>query len=510
MLPAAAPSSSSLPPVPSATVGEWHRLAAHLRQAGLTAAFLAARQQSAEAMPPAQRMAWLEQRFLSDPSPAGELLRLFAAMGPAPVGQWAQALTGPLVEFLLANGCLESVDAGLWCPFRLEVVRELYLFTDRPGAPRADTVMEFGPTTRLLLEASLPSSNRKPVGAMLDLGCGAGGLALLHAAHAQQVTGVDLNPRAVAMAQWNAAINGIPNATFLAGDLYGPVAGQQFDLIVSQPPFVPRRPDQPEITYMHAGDRGDRVIRRVVAEAPAHLRPGGQAFVLADLALEEQQEAIDVLPVWANPQSSSQPESTGGSTVVFAQEEPVSLELHAQQYFAQALHLQGDAMWQQTRLQVEHLQRLGVACLRPTLTVLTADGSQERELIEVPAARWGRLQRAAIEKQLALLRLRHRPEQILPLRLRIHPESGWRQEGRLAGMEGSEEWTLVPPPESLFGTPVVTQAVIGLLQVTHEAESVAEALATAQPEEADAEAFRASALAALVTMLRYGLVEVAE
>src|SRR5699024_11015949 len=78
---------------------------------------------------------------------------------------------------------------------------------------------------------------RSPVRRVLDLGCG-GGIQALHASrHAEHVVATDLSERALAFAAFNAALNGI-ELELRHGSLLEPVAGESFDLVVSNPPFV--------------------------------------------------------------------------------------------------------------------------------------------------------------------------------------------------------------------------------------------------------------------------------
>ena len=72
--------------------------------------------------------------------------------------------------------------------------------------------------------------------------------------------GTDINPRAIALARANATLNGIGNVEFRAGNLYEPVQGDEFDLIVSQPPYYPALPGS-EKTFLHGGPRGDELSR---------------------------------------------------------------------------------------------------------------------------------------------------------------------------------------------------------------------------------------------------------
>lgn len=156
---------------------------------------------------------------------------------------------------------------------------------------------------------------RAPVGRVLDLGCG-GGIQALHASrHAEQVVATDLSERALAFAAFNAALNEV-ELELRQGSLLDPVAGETFDLIVSNPPFVitPRRaaaepetgsrsePDpgsesepgsEPEPgpepaatettwTYRDGGRAGDTLLAELLTALPVHLAPGGGAVMLGN------------------------------------------------------------------------------------------------------------------------------------------------------------------------------------------------------------------------------------
>lgn len=95
------------------------------------------------------------------------------------------------------------------------------------------------PETELLVEIALglPLTNDAQV---LDLGTGTGAIALALASEnpAWQVTGVDVNPDAVALAQANAVANQLKHVRFLSSDWFLALAGNKFSLIVSNPPYV--------------------------------------------------------------------------------------------------------------------------------------------------------------------------------------------------------------------------------------------------------------------------------
>ncbi len=136
--------------------------------------------------------------------------------------------------------------------------------------------------TRLLaarLRAHLPGPQTR----VLDLCSGSGYLAVVAAlAGAGEVTAVDLSRRAVLSARLNARLNGV-RVRALRGDLLAPVRGERFDLIVSNPPYVPAANDALPgrgARAWDAGRDGRALLDRVLAEAPGALTPGGSLLVV--------------------------------------------------------------------------------------------------------------------------------------------------------------------------------------------------------------------------------------
>ena len=109
----------------------------------------------------------------------------------------------------------------------------------------------------------------------LDLCTGNGIQAILLAAHAEHVVATDVNERALAYARFNAALNGVDNVETRAGSFFEPVEGEQFDLVVANPPYVV----SPESAYLFrdSGMRGDAVSELVVRGGRATLAPGAFA-----------------------------------------------------------------------------------------------------------------------------------------------------------------------------------------------------------------------------------------
>ncbi|MFW0790075.1 DUF7059 domain-containing protein [Gordonia sp. CPCC 205333] len=146
----------------------------------------------------------------------------------------------------------------------------------RDGPVNHDHVLGVGGASISLARAVI----RRPARRALDLGTGCGVQALHLAAHAEDVVATDTNDRALALASATARLNGM-TWDLRNGSLFEPVHGEQFDLIISNPPFVVSAGAQDYI-YRDSGVSGDRLCAKLIADLPAHLAPGGTATVLAN------------------------------------------------------------------------------------------------------------------------------------------------------------------------------------------------------------------------------------
>jgi release factor glutamine methyltransferase len=121
-------------------------------------------------------------------------------------------------------------------------------------------------------------------GRVLDLCAGSGALAVSAAlAGAREVTAVDISWRAVLATRLNARRNGV-RVKALRGDLFAPVRGRRFDLVVSNPPYLPssraRPPHRGPARAWEGGADGRALLDRICAEAPGHLEPDGSLLVV--------------------------------------------------------------------------------------------------------------------------------------------------------------------------------------------------------------------------------------
>jgi HemK-related putative methylase len=121
----------------------------------------------------------------------------------------------------------------------------------------------------------------------LDMGAGAGAGAVFAARRGFSVVAVDVNPEAARCARINAQLNRMEaQVDVREGDLFAPVAGERFHLVLFNPPFYRGTPGD---ALDHAW-RSPDVIERFAAALPGHLAPGGRALVV--LSTDGEQEAM--------------------------------------------------------------------------------------------------------------------------------------------------------------------------------------------------------------------------
>ncbi len=126
---------------------------------------------------------------------------------------------------------------------------------------------------------------------VLEIGTGTGFLALLAARRARRTVGVDINPDAVRALQINALLNRLEDRVEARqGDLFAPVAGERFDLILFNPPyFAGRATDLWDYAWRDVG----QTRARFVAQAADFLAPGGRILICdSDLAVDRMDRAL--------------------------------------------------------------------------------------------------------------------------------------------------------------------------------------------------------------------------
>ncbi|MGW2787483.1 HemK2/MTQ2 family protein methyltransferase [Streptomyces populi] len=117
---------------------------------------------------------------------------------------------------------------------------------------------------------------------VLDLGTGSGALAVEAGRLGARVTAVDISWLALAAAWCNGLLNG-QRVKVRHGDLTAAVPGRRFDLVVTNPPYVPAPGDGPprgRVRAWDAGTDGRLLIDRICAATPSVLRPAGRLLMV--------------------------------------------------------------------------------------------------------------------------------------------------------------------------------------------------------------------------------------
>jgi hypothetical protein len=246
-------------------------------------------------------------RATRDGSALATLTRLWLLQAPVTVEAAERALPGllgPLAHLGIVQGSGDEVRALVDVRPYADEDHDWWVLSDlTPGLDGrnlrvgGDHVLGISSASTSLAQLTV----RDPADRALDLGTGCGVQALHLAAHTREVVATDVNDRALWMTGLNAELNGAFEGGRLEvrdGSLFEPVAGERFDLVVTNPPFVISPATGERLVYRDSGLPGDEVVRRVVAEAPGHLRPGGWCQVLANWVIEKGRPWDERLAGW--------------------------------------------------------------------------------------------------------------------------------------------------------------------------------------------------------------------
>lgn len=219
---------------------------------------------------PAVRAEGLQELGLVYPIPGSDLLAAKADLRPY---GWEGSVDG-------------GAGAELWVASDLAAHQE-------DGVLRHDHVLGIGQASTTLVQTTI----RRQVGRALDLGTGCGIQAFHLLLHSGHVTATDISERALAFTRFNILLNAVAlsvdparpgdRVSLRLGSLLEPVAGEEFDLVVSNPPFVitPRSAGEDpagQFTYRDGGLPGDEIVASLVAGLPGVLAPGGIAQMLGN------------------------------------------------------------------------------------------------------------------------------------------------------------------------------------------------------------------------------------
>jgi SAM-dependent methyltransferase len=218
------------------------------------------------------------RRRLRDKGSFGALARLFLLGDEVKRSELESALGALGVQGLALLGLCDVNGSAVRATVMLIPHGDYYIACDSTAPVGVDTPFDYVPGVQAPSVTLAKLAVRSRAGSALDLGTGSGLQALLAAKHSRSVVATDVNQRALTFARFNARLNDLSNIEFRHGATFEPVVGEQFDLIVSNPPYV----ISPEYRYSYRDSDipGDELCRQIVEEVPSHLKEAGFAHVL--------------------------------------------------------------------------------------------------------------------------------------------------------------------------------------------------------------------------------------
>lgn len=227
------------------------------------------------------------------PSPLDPLIGLLLMGEETRLSELAGLLEADHIRALEEMNVIEVRGPSAKSHLKLFPCRGLLIATDNEEPdPSLNKVMCLYPDSYVMADII----DRPPVHQVLDLCTGSGIYALRAASHSDAVLGVDISERAITFSQFNVGFNQIRNAEFRMGDLYEPVEGATFDLIIANAPFNPE-PETPAgahapsprgADYFSGGRSGEELLSRVIAGLDQHLSPRGVCHLVTLLVHPKQ------------------------------------------------------------------------------------------------------------------------------------------------------------------------------------------------------------------------------
>jgi hypothetical protein len=399
------------------------------------------------------------------------LLRLFLVEVPVELDNFRQAIA-PMDPTDWANMGLVTLDGAtvrgavtLRASGKLVIVHDCSM---PAGGKRPNFVIGVTGATLTLSGVTVRPASRLT----LDLGTGSGFQALIAANHSEKVLGTDRNPRAIAFARFNALLNGITNVEFVAGDLFEPVNGQRFDLIVCNPPFVISPENR--LQYRDSGYRGDEICERIVRAGPEYLAEGGYMQVLCNWVRDPSVGWQERLLGWIDGSGCDAQiiHNDTNALDVYANQWLRQSEISAEDHFAEAFH-----RW------IAYYEQLGIEAIDGGLITLRKRSA---------ATNWVRFETdrrrnhpngqsilATFAARDLLDRIGEGPQDLLKLKFRCRPELRLVQR-----LEPTDSGWVVENAQCLLGTNLefegrLDQAMFHVLTLCRGQQTLSTALAQA-------------------------------
>lgn len=376
--------------------------------------------------------------------PLDVLVRLFMDSEALPVAVVDALLGGSARAVLEAFGLLQvtSYDASMCAATVLLyptpgpwIVSDRTVRVQAPGAKIEHAIPDdavypaITSSSRVFL-STLPTY---PVTDYLELCSGSGIAALMGAAAgAERVWAVDITARSTAFATFNARLNGHANVTALEGNLWEPLAGQQFNTIVAHPPYVPSV--TPEYIYRDGGEDGEQITRAILAGLADHLAPGGVFHCTCTISSRRNASAAQRARAMLGAQADE-------FDLVFLRNGLTNVTEH----FGRQIMSRDDARAARATAQLRRLGELGVESVVPCTIVVRRHGADRSGfIVEVErsgATTWGHIA-WALSVGTEVRQAECFATRILDARAKLSPSARLDLEYRL-GRPGEDPWVPV-------------------------------------------------------------------
>jgi SAM-dependent methyltransferase len=223
---------------------------------------------------------WPEMRPDWKPSPdtaLDTLVSLFIDGQPVAKQRLGRHLPSGQIDAALEMRLVEEVGPDLQARLCLFPCYGKYLVTDRALKNTAINQVMWLWGESYLLGGMVKRTPRRRA---IDIGTGSGVHAVLAGDHCQRVTCVDVNPRALEFARFNAWLNGLEHFDFVLSDVFSAVDGT-CDLLTANPPYAPDDAASAGDNFWSGGHDGMDILGRIVEGIPSRLDADGTAHIIA-------------------------------------------------------------------------------------------------------------------------------------------------------------------------------------------------------------------------------------
>jgi carbamoyltransferase len=224
-----------------------------------------------------QRLDYYLKVRLKENSRLDQTIKLFLLCYSITVDEALEAFGDTLLELMISVKLLEKRENIIISPVDLFPVRGFFIATDHVFSSlsvRKKVYPLMGDS--LCLARAITEEN---VDSSLDICTGSGVQAIVASKYSRKVVGVDVNPRALNFARFNALLNQVENVEFRQGNLYEAVKDEKFDRITANPPFVPS-PDS-ALYYRDGAETGEFILEKIISGLPQYLNETGTCQVVS-------------------------------------------------------------------------------------------------------------------------------------------------------------------------------------------------------------------------------------